>query len=362
MNTYVRGNRQYLDLGVIDGKRIRLSQERILKLYQLHGLLNARVRKPVRVERAMQEYLIRCTHGRENKYGKPKSPHQADRDKLVLERLAARFPNRYVHQVTNSDLRAFLAERGASKTPRGTDLTTATLNREITTLKAFFHFMVRQEHCQTSPATDIKQSPEHNMRTSWATNKSELARWREQLSGTPRDIFDTLFGTLLRVGECLKLKPDDYDLYHKTLLIRNPKEQRPAEVPVNSQVQPIIESRLNGPWLFPTRNGAPYAWSGIRSVFYRARDRAGIRKFRIHDLRRSGATAMLQEGVDIRRIQAMLRHKDLSVTMRYLAVPPEGMRDAAEAISGWGATQIRHSSEPVSVSVGSVEVGDAPTV
>ncbi len=39
MRIYQRGNSQYLDLGIIDGKRARLSEERLLELVQLHGLL-----------------------------------------------------------------------------------------------------------------------------------------------------------------------------------------------------------------------------------------------------------------------------------------------------------------------------------
>ena len=63
MRLYKRGNSQYLDLGVIDGKRVRLSTERLLKLIQLHGLLGARVQRPIGIEKAMREYMERCSNG-----------------------------------------------------------------------------------------------------------------------------------------------------------------------------------------------------------------------------------------------------------------------------------------------------------
>jgi len=360
MRLYKRGNSEYLDLGILDGRRVRLSTERLLKLIQLHGLLNARVQRPVRIERAKESYLQRCSRGHENRYGKPKSASQVRQDELTLSRLAARFAGCQVHDITGSDLRAYMAERSQACNPqKGTPITTATLNREIAVLKSFFGYCLREQHCNENPAADLKQKAEHNLRTSWAATEYELARWREQLTGTPRDIFDTLVGTSMRANEVLNLKPCDYDAVHHTLLIANPKEQRPAEVPVNSYVQGIIEARLSGEWVFPSELGKPYTVDGLRSVLYRARDRAKLRKFTLHDLRRTSATAMLNAGVDIRRIQAVLRHRSLDTTMRYLGVRPEGLQEAVEAISGLGLAQRRHSSEAVSVSPPVAKVGGA---
>ena len=352
MRLYKRGNSQYLDLGVIDGKRVRLSTERLLKLIQLHGLLGARVQRPIGIEKAMREYMQRCSNGTENRHGKPKSASQAKRDRQVLSRLAAEFARREVHEVSGTDLRSYVARRSLEHCPiKGTTIKVSTMNREVSVLKSFFGFCVREQHCNENPAADLKQRAEHNERRSWAASESELARWREQLGGTERDIFDTLVGTTMRVGEVLRLKPCDYDPVHRTLLVAQPKEQRPAEVPVNNHVRAIIEARLGGEWLFPSGRGRPYTVSGIRSLLYRARDRAGLRRFTVHDLRRSAATAMLDAGVDPRRVQAVLRHRNLNTTMRYLGIRAEGLSQAVEAISGLGLAQRRHSPEPASLQV-----------
>ncbi|MBN1459616.1 MAG: tyrosine-type recombinase/integrase, partial [Armatimonadetes bacterium] len=270
MRLYTRGDSQYLDLGVIDGKRVRLSTERLLKLIQLHGLLGARVRRPVRMEEAVQEYLQRCTYGCENRYGRPKSAGQARRDAMVLSRLTASLAGRDVHEVTGPDLRSYLATRSLERPPRkGTTIKVSTVNREVCVLKSFFGYCTRERHCNDNPAADLKQKAEHNLRTSMAATELELARWREQLDGTVCDIFDTLVGTTMRVSEVLRLKPCDYDPAHHTLLVAQPKEQRPAEVPVNSHVRGIIEARLGGEWLFPSRLGRPYTVNGIRTILFR---------------------------------------------------------------------------------------------
>jgi len=277
---------------------------------------------------------------------------QAKRDAKVLSQFAASFAERSVHDITGSDVRSYLAARGLERCPlKGTTIRVSTVNREIAVLKSFFGFCVRERHCNENPAADLKQRAEHNLRTSWVATESELARWREQLDGTVRDIFDTLVGTTMRANEVLSLKPCDYDPVHQTLLIAHPKEQRPAEVPANSHVRSIVETRLDkGDWLFKTERGQRYTVCGIRSILYRARDRAQLRKFTLHDLRRTGATAMLNAGVDIRRVQAVLRHRSLDTTMRYLGVRPEGLSSAVETISGLGTTQTRHRLEPAIVS------------
>ena len=337
MRIYQRGDSQYLDLGVIDGKRVRLSTERLLKLIQLHGLLGARVQRPIGMERAVQEYLQRCTYGCENRNGKPKCASSTKCDAKVLGQLATSFAGRDVHDITGPDLHSYLAKRSLERCPiKGTTIKASTMNREISVLKCFFGNCIRERHCNDNPAADLKRRAEHNERRLWAAMEPELARWREQLDGTVRDIFDTLVGTTMRVGEVLRLKPCDYDPVHQTLLVAEPKEQRPAEVPVNSHVLGIIEARLGGEWLFPSGLGKPYTVGGIRTLLYHARDRAGLRKYTVHDLRRTGATAMLNAGVDIRRVQAVLRHRNLNTTARYLGIRPEGLSDAVEAISGLG--------------------------
>jgi integrase len=265
----------------------------------------------------------------------------------VLGRLLASFPDHDVHEITDTDVRSYLAKRSLESCPRkGTRIKPATVNRDLATLKGFFSYCLREHHCNEEPTADLKKKAEYNLRTSWAATQHELALWGEQLEGTPRDIFQTLLGTAMRVSEVLNLKPCDYDAVHHTLLLANPKEQRPAEVPVSSHVQGIIEARLGGEWIFPSALGKPYTVDGVRSIFYRARDRAHLRRFTLHDLRRSSATAMLNAGVDIRRIQSVLRHRSLDTTLRYLGVRPEGLSEAVEAISGLGLAQMRHNNEP----------------
>jgi len=158
MRTYTRNGRSYLDLGVINGTRVRLSASKYFKLVQRTSILEQQVKRPIRLEPAVEEYLQRCTYGRENRYGKPKSKSQAETDARVLRHLTRDLENKLVHNVSNSELRAFLALRGAEVNKHvGRVPSVATINRETAVLTSFFSFMVREEHCVKSPAVGLKQ-------------------------------------------------------------------------------------------------------------------------------------------------------------------------------------------------------------
>lgn len=346
---YNRNGRPYLDLGVVHGKRLRLSVAEFLKRVQRGAVLAQRVSRPLAVRDAVEEFLRRWTNGYENPRQRPKAKSYAANSTRVLHRFCEAFGGKQMHTLTESHLVAFIAERRSSVNPRtGKPPSASTVNQEIAILKTFFGFAVREGHCSDNPAAGLKLKRVDNLRLRWVASDAELDRWRAQLSGTPGDIFDVLIRTALRVNECLRLRCVDYDPLGNVLHLMETKGQRPAQIPVSSRVREIVESRLGGEWLFPSRTGRPYSVDGIRSIFYRARDRAGLRPFTVHDLRRTAATRMLRAGVPIPTIQQILRHKSLEMTMRYLGVTQSSLQAAVDAIDKLDMAHERHT--PISAS------------
>jgi site-specific recombinase XerD len=136
------------------------------------------------------------------------------------------------------------------------------------------------------------------------------------------------YGSGLRVSEVCRLQIRDVDSDRDVLHIRHAKgdKERLTILPPRLLAQlrrHYKETRPEGPWLFPggTREGH-VGRRHMQDGFRKAVRAAGIRRegVRFHSLRHSFATHMLEAGVDIRLIQAMLGHASVKTTSRYAQV------------------------------------------
>lgn len=91
------------------------------------------------------------------------------------------------------------------------------------------------------------------------------------------------------------------------------------------------------PWdlVFTTETGRPLSSSTVQVTFVRLLEQAGLRRVRFHDLRHGAATLMLAQGVQMKVVQDILGHAQISMTAdRYSHVVPELRREAADRIAG----------------------------
>ncbi len=141
------------------------------------------------------------------------------------------------------------------------------------------------------------------------------------------------YGAGLRVSEAVKLRIADVHSHRGVLFIAFGKGGKQREVPLSERLLGQLrhyyrQRRPHGPYLFPGRSGRPHLtrsahWIAVR----KARARAGLSK-RVspHCLRHSYATHLLEDGVDIRTVQALLGHATIETTAWYLSVSRERMR------------------------------------
>ena len=124
----------------------------------------------------------------------------------------------------------------------------------------------------------------------------------------------TLYATGLRVSELISLRREDLDLSRGFLKIRG-KGNKERLIPLGEKAISALESYVSGEKLFPmTRQGF---WKLLK----RYAKLAGIQKsISPHQLRHSFATHLIERGADIRGIQALLGHADLSTTEIYMHV------------------------------------------
>ena len=135
----------------------------------------------------------------------------------------------------------------------------------------------------------------------------------------------------MRIGEILGLMKSDIDWSLKTINLTRTKNNRSRILPISPKLEKILRSAWDSPSLYIFT----YAGRPIKSIhhgFRAAVKRAGIPPIRIHDLRHTAATRMLQAGVDVVTIKEILGHSSLEMVMRYAHSTDQAKRKAVEAL------------------------------
>jgi integrase len=127
------------------------------------------------------------------------------------------------------------------------------------------------------------------------------------------------------------------DLTRRTLTILEQKNGERDTLPVNDTAMTVLQARASvrtNHAAFVFINGAnhPRNARNLLRAFYSAMRKAGITRFRFHDLRRSFATRLIQAGVDVYTVQKLGRWKTISMVLRYAHHQPESLRSGAEAL------------------------------
>jgi integrase/recombinase XerD len=150
-----------------------------------------------------------------------------------------------------------------------------------------------------------------------------------------RTLLSLGYGCGLRAGEVVRLKIKHIDSAQKIIRIEQSKGRKDRNVMLSSETLSLLRqwwkarpswhdagTPLEERWLFPgLRRGKPMTTRQLNRLFHEAADAAGIRKgVTLHALRHSFATHLLEDGTDIRFIQALLGHDKLDTTARYTRV------------------------------------------
>ena len=156
-----------------------------------------------------------------------------------------------------------------------------------------------------------------------------------------RAMLELLYATGLRVTELVSLKVEDVDLeegYVRTL----GKGNKERVVPIGEQARDRLKSFFDGargqllnrkilPWAFPNGRGGRLTRQGFWKIVKRYGKQAGIRgHLTPHVLRHSFATHLVERGADLRAVQMMLGHADVSTTQIYTYVTRERLQKTYE--------------------------------
>lgn len=220
----------------------------------------------------------------------------------------------------------------------GRGLARSTQATRMHPLRAFFKWAARERHVLYNPAAEL-ELPKLPPRL---PNVVLTIEQIEAILAVPdvttavgvrdRAILETFYSTAIRRMELANVKLDDLDTRHGTLRVREGKGGRDRIVPVGAracawldkyldEVRPALIATRDDGLLFLTDYGEPFEKNRLGDLVKRIMRRAGLTlPGACHLFRHACATHMLENGADIRFIQALLGHSELSTTQIYTQV------------------------------------------
>ena len=215
-------------------------------------------------------------------------------------------------------------------------LAPATANKVLIFISHAFNVAMQLEikGIEVNPASKIKPYLLNNAREKYLT-KEEAARLIEVINQTQQNIhlkyiIPMLILTGARRGEVLKAKHEDFNLNQLCWTIPTSKSGKKRVLPITPQLLELYKSipKDDTPYLFASaKSKKPYVT--IYVSWNSARTRAGLKDLRMHDLRHSFASALVNNGRSLYEVQTLLGHSTSKMTQRYAHLSNENLMKAA---------------------------------
>lgn len=227
----------------------------------------------------------------------------------------------------------YLASRGKSA---------ATVTRAMASLKSFYGYLMRGGYASSNPARSVAPARAERKLPQILTSK-EVELFLEQPECTDakgcRDhaMLELLYATGIRVSELIELDVDHVSLSGGFLRCQGKGKERVIPLYATAvkalgdylkNVRPQLVEDPQERALFVNMNGRRMSRQGFWKIIKHYQEKAGIRKdITPHTLRHSFAAHLLENGADLRSIQEMLGHADISSTQIYAQILKQKLQD-----------------------------------
>lgn len=241
-------------------------------------------------------------------------------------------------ELDHRDVRVYLAylnERGYSRN---------TISRKIASLRAFYQFLLREEVIAENPFTYVHLKKKNQKLPRFFYEKEmaalfEAVAGEEPLQQRNRGLLEILYGSGLRVSECANLKLGDIDWSGGVLLVLG-KGNKERYVPFSEHARGALQEYLaegrqtlmakkkqTHSFIFVNNQGNPLTSRGIRYILDQVIKKSSLdSQIHPHMLRHTFATHLLNNGADMRTVQELLGHVNLSSTQIYAHVTKESLQ------------------------------------
>ena len=289
----------------------------------------------------------------------PQEPYRKNKSAKLMERYIEKFmryleieKNYSQHTISNyrrdlKEFRQFLGEANLEKidylllrkylaTLKEKNLKNRTVNRHLYTLRSFFKFLIREGHLKINPIASLS-SPKQERHLPLFLTENEVAKLiavvqpKDERGLRDRAVLETFYSTGIRVSELVGLDVQDIDFIGGVIKVLG-KGKKERIVPIGDvaifAIRVYLEKRKKQPEaLFLNKSGKRITERGVRNIVGKYIRRASIKQgVSCHTLRHSFATHLLNRGADLRSVQELLGHVNLSTTQIYTHMTTERLK------------------------------------
>ena len=218
------------------------------------------------------------------------------------------------HQETIENIKNFLLSLEQS------NLSASSLNSHLQAILFFYREILKQN---IGESFRFARKPKH---LPVVLSRTEIQKLIESVKNEKHRILLSLaYAGGLRVSEVISLKIADIDFDTLSLHLKSAKGQKDRVTPfsekLKNELKRLIVGKENSDFVFESERGGKLTERSAQKIFEKALRLSGVMKnATFHSLRHSFATHLLENGVDVRYVQELLGHKNISTTQRYTQV------------------------------------------
>lgn len=254
-------------------------------------------------------------------------------ESLLRNHIIPVFGNKHLKDISREDISELMLSKQKTHAP-------ASVQRLLITMRHIFNRAIEwhPDWKLTNPARSVPSLEINNKKERYLSNE-ETEILMNAVKKSPNKVLPFIIGMLLltgaRRGEVLHAKWEDFDM--KTLIWRIPmsKSGKARHVPISTGVINILET-------IPRIRDCPYIFANPKTkkpfvqpfcAWDSARKKAGLSDVRIHDLRHSFASFLVNAGKDLYVVQKILGHTQVKTTQRYAHLSQNTLLAAANDVS-----------------------------
>ncbi len=271
------------------------------------------------------------------------------KEHMIATKILPYFANMAVNEITPSDLVKWENELLKLRTSTGLPYAPTYLRSVTNQMSAILNHAVKLYGLPSNPMHKVKRIGAKRSGEMQFWTKAEYLAFSRAMMDKPDYFlaFELLYWTGMRLGELLALTPADFDFVRKVVSITKSYQRLECEDIITSPKTPKSIRRIALPAfladevadhlrLFPVGEGerifAAISKSGLHNEMNRGAKETGVKRIRIHDLRHSHVSLLIEMGYTPLAIAERLGHESTEVTMNYAHLFPNVQEDMASEL------------------------------